>query len=85
MVLGYGLRFFTALDLDALCAFPGGRLHPIKQGNRKENRDYSVSGFLQGRPQRGHEQPDPETEADKPEQRFGDWQRGTDRASTGLR
>ena len=52
----------------------------------EENRDYSVSGFLQGRPQRGHEQPDPETEADKPEQRFGDWQRGTDlRASTGLR
>ena len=49
-------------------------------------RDYSVSGFLQGRPQRGHEQPDPETEADKPGQRFGDWQRGTDlRASTGLR
>ena len=44
------------------------------------------SGFLQGRPQRGHEQPDPETEADKPGQRFGDWQRGTDlRASTGLR
>ena len=52
----------------------------------EENRDYSVSGFLQGRPQRGHEQPDPETEADKPGQRFGDWQRGTDlRASTGLR
>ena len=52
----------------------------------RQPRDYSVSGFLQGRPQRGHEQPDPETEADKPEQRFGDWQRGTDlRASTGLR
>ena len=56
---------------------------PLK---KTDNRDYSVSGFLQGRPQRGHEQPDPETEADKPEQRFGDWQRGTDlRASTGLR
>ena len=36
----------------------------------EENRDYSVSGFLQGRPQRGHEQPDPETEADNPELHF---------------
>ena len=36
----------------------------------EENRDYSVSGFLQGRPQRGHEQPDPETEADNPETAF---------------
>jgi hypothetical protein len=32
MVLGYGFSFFTTFDLDALCAFPGGRLHPIKQG-----------------------------------------------------
>jgi len=46
MVLGYGLSFFTALDLDALCAFPGGRLHPINQGNRKEKMGFLTADFL---------------------------------------
>ena len=46
MVLGYGLSFFTALDLDALCAFPGGRLHPIIQGNRKEKMGFLTADFL---------------------------------------